>query len=148
MHYCYILYDKSSNKTYVGYTIDPIRRLRQHQGILKGGAKYTSKKGDWDYLAIVACPEFTYNTALSFEWHVKHIKQYGTDGRIIALLKTILYNNKFQKSNSYCIYISSIMENVISSSIDVSILFNQLIDSKIMYAFYNDFKDFIKDTKY
>lgn len=147
MHYCYILYDKSSNKTYVGYTIDPIRRLRQHQGTLKGGAKYTSRKGDWDYLAIVASPEFTYNTALSFEWHVKHIIQYGINGRIISLLKTILYNKKFLNNKSYFIHISSIIENVISSSTDVSFLFNQLIDSNKVYLLYNDLKDFIEDTK-
>jgi predicted GIY-YIG superfamily endonuclease len=42
MHYCYILYDKTSHRTYVGYTTEPTRRLRQHQGIIKGGAKYTT----------------------------------------------------------------------------------------------------------
>lgn len=144
MHYCYILYDKTSCKTYVGYTIEPTRRLRQHQGILKGGAKYTSQKSDWDYLAIIASPEFTYNTALSFEWHVKHIKQYGINGRIISLLKTMLYNKKFEK-NSYCIYISPMMENVISSSIDISEIFNQVYDN-VLCLFYNDLKHFMKDT--
>lgn len=146
MHYCYVLYDKFSQRTYVGYTVDPIRRLRQHQGIIKGGARYTTNRGDWVFLAIVASPEFTQNMALSFEWHVKHIKHYGINGRIISLLKTILYNKKFEK-NSYYIYISSIMEKAISSSTDISILLNKLIDSEIVYLLHNDFKDFIEYTK-
>ena len=145
MHYCYIIYDKTSNKTYVGYTIKPTRRIRQHQGIIKGGAKYTSQGGNWDYLVIVASPEFSHNTALSFEWHVKHIKQYNIKGRIISLLKTILYNKKFEKNN-YCIYISSMMEDMISSSNNISNIFNQLIESDILYIFYDDLSDFIKDT--
>lgn len=147
MHYCYILYDKLSKKTYVGYTVDPTKRLRQHQGILKGGAKYTTKKGDWSFLAIIASPEFTHNTALSFEWHVKHIKQYGINGRIISLLKTILYNKKFNKNN-YFLYISSIMENTISMFKEISMLFNQLIDNSKLCLFYNDLNDFLEDIKY
>lgn len=142
MHYCYILYDKTSHRTYVGYTIAPIRRLRQHQKIIKGGAKYTSKKGDWDYLVIVASPEFSYNTALSFEWHVKHIKQYNIKGRIISLLTTILYNKKF-KINSYSIYISSVMEDMIPLSKNINILFDDLFASDIQCIFYNDLEDFI-----
>ena len=145
MHYCYILYDKLSNKTYVGYTIEPTRRLRQHQGLLKGGAKYTSQKNDWNYLVIVASQEFTHNTALSFEWYVKHNKQYGIKGRVVSLLTTISYNKKFEKNN-YCMYMSSIMENMILSSIDISILFNQLIDNNVICLLYKDFNNFIEVT--
>lgn len=32
---------------YVGSTTDPARRLRQHQGEIKGGGKYTSKHRPW-----------------------------------------------------------------------------------------------------
>jgi predicted GIY-YIG superfamily endonuclease len=145
MHYCYILYDKTSHKTYVGYTTDPTRRLRQHQGIIKGGARYTSHKGIWDYLVIVASPEFTHNTALSFEWHVKHIKQYNIKGRIISLLQTILHNKKFDKHN-YCVYISPIMEDMISSSLVINNLFDELIRSERLNIFYNNLKEFINDT--
>lgn len=144
MHYCYILYDKTSHRTYVGYTTEPTRRLKQHNGNIKGGAKYT-QTGIWEYLVIIASPQFTHNTALSFEWHVKHIKQYGINGRIISLLKTMLYNKKFEK-NSYCIYISSMMENVIKSQNEVGMIFDEFIESNIMHMFYNELKGFIKDT--
>ena len=73
-HYCYILHDATgkSKRTYNGYTVDPERRLKQHNGLLKGVAKATRCLSTWTYLAIVRCEEFTKHTALSFEWHVKY----------------------------------------------------------------------------
>lgn len=37
---------------YVGATTDPLRRLRQHNGEIKGGGKYTSKHRYWEMRAI------------------------------------------------------------------------------------------------
>ena len=37
---------------YVGATTDPLRRLRQHNGEIKGGGKYTAKHRDWELRAI------------------------------------------------------------------------------------------------
>jgi len=37
---------------YVGMTTDPLRRLRQHNGELKGGGRYTSKWRPWRIRAI------------------------------------------------------------------------------------------------
>ena len=50
----YLLINTSNinNYTYLGITNNSIRRLRQHNGEIKGGAKYThSFKGDgiWKY---------------------------------------------------------------------------------------------------
>jgi putative endonuclease len=44
MFYVYILYSKSSNLYYKGFTTDLIKRLENH---LSGKSKYTSTKTDW-----------------------------------------------------------------------------------------------------
>ena len=74
--YVYLL--QSENKTYVGATIDPDRRLRQHNGLLSGGAKAT-KGHVWKRICLVGTfPEE--RDALQFEWSWKHIskKQKGS----------------------------------------------------------------------
>ena len=68
MWYCYLL--KSGNKTYVGATIDPDRRLRQHNGELSGGAKAT-RGYLWERVCLVG-PFETEHDGLSFEYHWKH----------------------------------------------------------------------------
>lgn len=49
-------FTKKGNKApgfhYVGATTDPARRLRQHQGEIKGGGRYTSTKRPWKMRAI------------------------------------------------------------------------------------------------
>jgi predicted GIY-YIG superfamily endonuclease len=78
-HHCYILFNDVNNKTYVGYTTNLQRRIRQHNGEIKGGAKYTLSqinKQDivWSYLVTVSCATWDNSKALSCEWHVKHVK--------------------------------------------------------------------------
>ena len=71
-YFVYILESSDKRCTYVGATIDVERRLKQHNGILKGGAKYTSKKPSWNLNAYVkGFP--TWNCALKFEWRLKQL---------------------------------------------------------------------------
>jgi predicted GIY-YIG superfamily endonuclease len=62
-------------KTYIGATVNLDRRLKQHNGILSGGAKYTRKyKGSWK--RICSIHNFpTWNSALQFEWKLKNISK-------------------------------------------------------------------------
>jgi len=80
----YILVHNISNKTYVGITNNPIRRLRQHNCEIKGGAKYTTNnknEGVWSYYGTLSCNEnMDKKIALSIEKKIKIYsrKQKGT----------------------------------------------------------------------
>ena len=54
------------------HTVNTIRRIRQHNGELKGGAKYTTQQNNWKYLLIIESEQFDRNSALCFEWMVKY----------------------------------------------------------------------------
>ena len=94
-YYCYIirsLNDNFNNFTYNGSTNNLVRRLRQHNGEIVGGAKATRGKGPLIYIAIWEGFQ-THNEALSCEWRIKHPtntrkrpNQFnGVNGRIKSL---------------------------------------------------------------
>uniref|UniRef100_A0A6C0IFC8 GIY-YIG domain-containing protein n=1 Tax=viral metagenome TaxID=1070528 RepID=A0A6C0IFC8_9ZZZZ len=69
--YCYLL--ESDKKSYVGATLDPDRRLRQHNGEISGGAKAT-KGSVWKRVCLVGTfPEE--RDALQFEWKWKNLSK-------------------------------------------------------------------------
>lgn len=87
MWYCYLLAAQNSNKTYVGATVDPDRRLRQHNGQIGGGAKAT-RGNTWQRVVLVAgFPDE--RAALQFEWawkwRTRQLKAKGVKGRLEAL---------------------------------------------------------------
>jgi predicted GIY-YIG superfamily endonuclease len=71
--FCYMLEadDEGRSKTYVGATIDPARRLRQHNGELAGGARATAGR-HWRRRFLVGgfADE---RAALRFEWRWKYL---------------------------------------------------------------------------
>jgi len=94
-YYCYLIRSLNpsfSNSTYNGSTNNLIRRLRQHNGEIVGGAKATRGKGPWVYIAIWEGFQ-SHKEALSCEWRIKHPintrirpSQYnGVIGRIKSL---------------------------------------------------------------
>jgi structure-specific endonuclease subunit SLX1 len=62
--YCYLLF--SGRQTYIGATVDPDRRLRQHNGEITGGARRTHGLS-WQRACYVSGFP-TWNAALQFEW--------------------------------------------------------------------------------
>lgn len=70
-HLVYFLQNRK--KSYIGYTVNLKRRFRQHTGVIKGGAKCTSRwKCHKDTKVLAYFSGFPNNKmALSFEWHAK-----------------------------------------------------------------------------
>lgn len=95
--YCYILRNRQSayaHLTYNGSTNCPLRRLRQHNEEISGGARYThGRGGGWEiYCLLTGFPD--HKNALSCEWRMKHTlgkpgkrppHHCGIKGRIVAM---------------------------------------------------------------
>jgi predicted GIY-YIG superfamily endonuclease len=98
-YYCYIVKQVNGNRdlTYVGYTVKPDRRIRQHNGVIQGGAVYTSSqnRGPWEFLVVMTCPSWDNIRAMQTEWLIKHparkrkvLKCFkGAKGRINSLIE-------------------------------------------------------------
>lgn len=71
--YVYIILSEVSNRTYVGMTNNVIRRLRQHNGEIKGGAKYTTSGRPWKHHMVLG-PYETISEACKVEWRAKRFR--------------------------------------------------------------------------
>ena len=95
--YNYILgqVNANNNFTYNGYTVNLNHRLRQHQGIIKGGA-YATRNKEWEFIAILHSNTWdSISVAMAIEWLVrypqrkkKRAKKFNSpEGRILSLLE-------------------------------------------------------------
>lgn len=71
-------HNMKTRKSYIGYTVNLKRRLRQHRKEIKGGAKYTRS---WKHVELVGyITGFeTKRQAQSFEWHAKRRNRKAWD---------------------------------------------------------------------
>jgi predicted GIY-YIG superfamily endonuclease len=105
MYLVYIL--KSDNYSYIGMTNDFFRRWKQHNRILKGGARYTSKREYWTPVCIIDGFK-TKCEAMQCEWRLKRVK--GVRNRIFNLAKIMKNEKKWTKNSpliekqKVCIY--------------------------------------------
>lgn len=102
----YLIKSTKTKKTYVGSTKYLSRRIRQHNGEIKGGAKYTKgfKSRPWQIVLYVEGFQ-SWKETLSFEWHIKHnyVKKqpkYGIEYRIKAVYQTVYLFNCIKNIDS------------------------------------------------
>lgn len=87
---------------YVGSTPQPAKRIRQHNSIIKGGAKSTTSKLNilepidglcWNYQFLLMT-EYDKRKALSLEWHIKHkTKNIKNINNLLKRIDEILPND-------------------------------------------------------
>lgn len=67
----YFLLDNTFQRmSYRGYSTCLKRRIRQHNGQIKGGARYTRKSNNWVVLAYISGFQ-SKKVAMSYEWYTK-----------------------------------------------------------------------------
>ena len=113
--FVYLLESSSKRATYVGATVNPERRLRQHNKELVGGAHATGTRvargESWRMVCHIS--EFpTWNAALQFEWRFKQLtrklKNTGTvkqltpvEARLVALEQLLAMDRPTTKAVPY-----------------------------------------------
>jgi putative endonuclease len=70
--FCYILYSKSSNRYYIGYTSDINERIKLHNEGHFGGKSFTYKASDWEIYLLIPCDSI--EQAVSIESRIKNMK--------------------------------------------------------------------------
>lgn len=97
----YLLINNTHNKTYIGITNHQTRRIRQHNGEITGGARYTTSnkgEGEWKYYGWIKSENILEkNLALSIEKKIK-IRSKKLKGspleRRLKAINTILDENQ------------------------------------------------------
>ena len=95
---CYII--ENGRSTYVGITNNRVKRLRQHNSEISGGAKYTSSRGPgWKYVCVIT--NLDKITSMQLEWAIKHEHPVNASGitNRIRKMASVLNKEKFTKKS-------------------------------------------------
>ena len=99
--YFYLI--KNGNYTYAGVSPDPIRRLRQHNSEISGGAKSTTTRGSiggWEHVCLIKGFKNKIQ-CMQFEWAFKNVPPKtvgGVENRINKLYKLLNYSQWTSKA--------------------------------------------------
>jgi predicted GIY-YIG superfamily endonuclease len=66
----YVYWIQSGARAYIGATVDPKKRLRQHNGEIVGGAARTRNRGPWHFHCVISGFR-TWKETLQYEWAAK-----------------------------------------------------------------------------
>jgi structure-specific endonuclease subunit SLX1 len=116
--YNYIIFDKlPSSKTYIGSTVNSTRRFRQHNGQIKGGAKYT-RGGKWKPYVVLYDIDHTKSSALSYEWHLKNSSK-----KILKFGPKRIFGKRFSRYRRKCALENFIEPKIRSTNTYTHVLF-------------------------
>ena len=105
---------ENNRKTYAGVSPDPVRRLRQHNKEIVGGAKYTTAHAPgWRHICLVSGFKNKIQ-ALQFEWAVKHAPPRNLGG---------VYQ-RFKKLNFICCKEKWTSKSPLSNTIPLTISYH------------------------
>ena len=170
MFFCYILlslHEKYLNGTYIGFTDNPLHRIRQHNGEIKGGAKFTKRKRPWKLVLVIS--NFPNKiAALKFEWawqnpfcsnfikddlenklsvpkmNKKKLKNYYDSIKFKLEVLNILINSKVFERINLNIYI---FDNFPSNDIIISDILKPNITKIINNINFDEFKNIMNKNK-
>lgn len=67
----FVYWIQSGPRAYIGATVNPRKRLRQHNGEIAGGAARTRNRGPWHFHCVISGFR-TWKEALQYEWAAKY----------------------------------------------------------------------------
>ena len=102
MYHVYLL--QCEKRTYIGMTDDPLRRLRQHNREIAGGARATAGR-KWKHVCVISGFP-TRRSALQFEWMWKHLSRLSRRVSVVGKMETIVQIWKRDYSSSTSIHFS------------------------------------------
>jgi predicted GIY-YIG superfamily endonuclease len=91
VHACYLIKSCKTGQTstYIGYTVNPARRIRQHKQEIKGGAKFTRRmQGELEFVCVV-WPFPDKRNALQFEKSWQRRRTFGHPTLTTKTYKTV-----------------------------------------------------------
>ena len=138
---CYCLVREDSGATYIGATVNIDRRVRQHNGEIKGGATYTTSalKAGHNWKLVCTVGVFHNNiAALQFEWRWKHISRRLKDTPLIRRIKAVTQLLNLERATSkadpYCDH-APLVITIYNRCPETEILFNTPISNgSIVYG--------------
>ena len=104
----YLLVNTSNNRTYIGSTNNKTRRIKQHNGELVGGAKYTTANkgsGEWKYYGTIDGLEksCSYSIERKIQIRTRFLRKMKVSSleRRLAAISQILTEYKIKTGDEY-----------------------------------------------
>jgi predicted GIY-YIG superfamily endonuclease len=104
---CYLLISECLDRTYIGITNNLEKRIKQHNGQISGGAKYTCSGRPWKIYGFVNGFCMDKSSVLKFEWRWKFLSKKERGSPLEKRLKSL---NKLIENPSY--YIENFILNL------------------------------------